>query len=133
MPITDSIADMLAIIRNGTRAKREKVDVKSSRMHQAILDIFKKEGYIKNFKIIDDGKQGIIRVYLKYGDKNKKSVITQIKRISRPGLRIYVRKENMPKVLRGLGTAVISTSRGIMTDKEARKEKIGGEVICYIW
>ena len=96
-----------------------------------ILDIFKKEGYIKNFKIIDDKKQGVIRVYLKYD--GKKPFITQLKRISTPGLRVYIGKQEIPKVLSGLGTAVISTSKGIMTDKEARKEKIGGEVICYVW
>lgn len=133
MPVTDSIADMLTIIRNGSRAKKEKVDIKNSRISQEILNIFKKDGYIKNFKLIDDKRQGTIRVYLKYGAGDKKPIITQIKRVSRPGLKIYVQKENVPKVLRGLGTAVISTSRGVVTDKEARKEKIGGEVICYVW
>ena len=133
MPVTDAIADMLTVIRNGSRTKKEKVDVKNSRMGQQIMNIFKKEGYIKNFKIIDDKKQGIIRVYLKYREGDKKSPITQIRRISKPGLRVYVGKEDMPRVLGGLGIAVISTSNGIMTDKEARKEKIGGEVVCYIW
>jgi small subunit ribosomal protein S8 len=132
MPVTDLIADMLTIVRNGSRAKKEKVDVKNSRLNREILAIFKKEGYIKNFKNIDDKKQGVIRVYLNY-DEGKKPSITQIKRISRPGLRIYVNKENVPKVLNGLGTAVVSTSKGILTDREARKEKIGGEVVCYIW
>lgn len=132
MPVTDSIADMLTIVRNGSRAKKEKVDVKNSRLNLQILNIFKKEDYIKNLKTIDDKRQGVIRVYLKY-DKNRMSLITQIKRVSKPGLRIYVDKEKVPKVLNGLGAAVISTSRGVLTDREARKEKIGGEVICYIW
>jgi small subunit ribosomal protein S8 len=133
MAVTDSIADMLTIIRNGSRAKKEKVDVKNSRMHQKILDIFKKEVYIKNFKVIDDKKQGMIRVYLKYQEEDGKPFITQIKRVSKPGLKVYVTKEKVPKVLSGLGTSVISTSKGLMTGKEARKEKTGGEVICYIW
>ena len=132
MPITDLIADMLTIVRNGSRAKKEKADVKNSRLNREILAIFKKEGYIKNFKNIDDKKQGVIRVYLKY-DKDRKPFITQIRRISKPGLRIYVNKENVPKVLSGLGAAVISTSKGVLTDREARKEKVGGEVVCYIW
>ena len=132
MPITDLIADMLTIVRNGSRAKKEKADVKNSRLNREILAIFKKESYIKNFKNIDDKRQGVIRVYLKY-DKDRKPFITQIRRISKPGLRIYVNKENVPKVLSGLGTAVISTSKGILTDREARKEKVGGEVVCYIW
>ena len=102
-------------------------------MNQEILNILKKEDYIKNFKVIDDKKQGIIRAYLKYGEEDKKPVITEIKRVSKPGLRVYVKKEDLPRVLSGLGTAVISTSRGVMTDKEARKEHLGGEVICYIW
>ncbi len=132
MSVTDTIADMLTVVRNGSRAKKEKVDVKKSRMNLEILDIFKKDGYVKNFKSIDDKRQGVIRVYLKY-EENKKPFITQIKRVSKPGLRIYVDKENIPKVLNGLGTAVISTSKGVLTDKGAKKEHIGGEVICYIW
>ena len=133
MAVTDSIADMLTVIRNGSRAKKDKVDVKNSRLGQRVLDIFKKEGYVKNFKVIEDKKQGIIRVYLKYTEKDRKPSITQIRRVSRPGLRVFAKKESIPKVLSGLGTAVISTPRGVLTDKEARKEKIGGEVICYIW
>ena len=133
MPVTDLIADMLTVIRNGSRAKKEKVDIKNSRMSQEILNIFKKEGYIKNFKIIDDKRQGVIRVYLKYNEEDRSPAITQIKRVSKPGLRVYVKKEYVPKVLRGLGTAIISTPKGIITDKAARKEKIGGEVICYVW
>jgi len=132
MPVTDLIADTLTIIRNGTRAKKEKVDVKNSRLNQEVLGIFKKDGYIKNFKTISDKKQGMIRVYLKYEEEGAPA-ITQIERISKPGLRIYVDKENIPKVLNGLGTAVISTSKGVLTGREARKQKIGGEVICHIW
>ncbi len=132
MPVTDSVSDMLTIIRNGSRAKKEKVDVKNSKLHRGILTIFKREGYIKNFKVIDDKRQGIIRVYLKY-EHNGTAAITQVKRISKPGLRIYVGKERIPKVLNRLGTAVLSTSRGLLSDKEARQQKIGGEVICYIW
>ena len=133
MPVTDSIADMLTVVRNGSRAEKEKVDVKNSLMGQQILNIFKKEGYIKNFKVIEDKKQGTIRVYLKYGDENKTPLITQIRRVSKPGLRVYVEKGDVPRVLSGLGTAVITTSKGVLTGKEARKEKIGGEVVCYIW
>ena len=133
MPVTDLIADTLTVIRNGSRAKKEKVDIKNSRMGQEILNIFKKEGYIKNFKIIDDKRQGVIRVYLKYNEENRSPAITQIKRVSKPGLRVYVKKEYVPRVLRGLGTAIISTPKGIITDKAARKEKTGGEVICYVW
>lgn len=133
MSVTDSIADMLTVIRNGSRAKKEKVDVKNSRLGQDILDIFKEEGYIKNFKVIDDNKQGMIRVYLKYEEKDKTPIITQIKKISTPGLRIYVKKDEVPRVLNGLGVAVISTSKGVLTDRGARKQNMGGEVICHIW
>jgi small subunit ribosomal protein S8 len=110
----------------------ETVEVPSSKVKMAIAGIMKDEGYIKEFEYIQDGKQGIIRVYLKYGP-NKTRVITGLKRISKPGLRVYVQKDEIPKVLGGLGTAVISTSKGLMTDKAARKEGLGGEVICYIW
>lgn len=132
MPVTDSIADMLTIIRNGSRAKKEKVDVKRSNLAEDMLKIFKREGYISNFKPIEDKKQGIIRVYLKY-DKDKSPVITDIKRVSKPGLRVYVPNNNIPRVLNGFGIAVLSTSRGVMIDKDARREKIGGEVLCYAW
>ena len=132
MSVTDPISDMLTIVRNGSRAKKEKVDVKNSGLSREILNIFKKEGYIKNFKTIDDKKQGVIRVYLKY-EEDKAPLITQVKRISKPGLRVYANKENVPRVLNGLGTAVISTSRGVLTGKEAKKENVGGEVVCYIW
>ncbi len=132
MPVTDLIADMLTIVRNGSRAKKEKVDAKNSKLNREILNIFKTEGYIKNFKIIDDKRQGVIRIYLKY-EEARKPVITQIKRISTPGSRAYVNKEKVPWVLNGLGAAVISTSKGVLTDKEARKQNVGGEVLCYIW
>ncbi|MDD5680827.1 MAG: 30S ribosomal protein S8 [Candidatus Omnitrophica bacterium] len=132
MPVTDSISDMLTVIRNGSRAGKDKVDVKRSRLCEDILKILKKEGYISNFKSIEDKKQGVIRVYLKYNE-GKSPVMTDIKRISKPGLRIYVTNDNIPRVLNGFGIAVISTSRGVMTDKDARKEKVGGEVLCYAW
>ncbi len=132
MPVTDSLSDMLTVVRNGSRAGKDIVDVKKSRLGEDVLKIFKREGYISNFKSGEYKKQGMIRVYLRY-NKNKTPVITNIKRVSKPGLRVYVANENIPKVLSGFGIAVISTSRGVMTDKDARKEKIGGEVLCYAW
>lgn len=130
--MTDPIADFLTRIRNANMVYQEKVEVPASRMKRALAEILKNEGYIKNYEYIEDGKQGILRLYLKYGP-NKEKVITGLKRISRPGLRIYARKGEIPKVLGGLGVAVISTSKGILTDKQARREGVGGEVICYIW
>jgi len=132
MAVTDSIADMLTIIRNGSFAKKEAVEVKGSKMAEEILGILKKEHYILNFKLIKDNKQGILRVYLKY-DKDGSPAILGIKRISRPGLRMYKKIDELPKVYGGLGTAVISTSKGLMTDVDARNNKVGGEVLCYIW
>ncbi|SHG74670.1 SSU ribosomal protein S8P [Thermosyntropha lipolytica DSM 11003] len=132
MVMTDPIADFLTRIRNGNMVMHETVEVPSSKMKLAIAKIMKDEGYIKDYEYIEDGKQGIIRIYLKYGP-NKEKVITGLKRISKPGLRVYVKKDEVPKVLGGLGTAIISTSKGVMTDKEARKLGLGGEVICYIW
>lgn len=132
MQITDVIADMLTRIRNAGTAKHETVDVPASNVKNAIAQILVEEGYVKEVQIIDDGKQGVIRIYLKYTE-NKKPVISGIKRISKPGLRIYASKDELPKVLGGLGIAVISTSKGIMTDKKARKLGIGGEVMAYIW
>lgn len=132
MVMTDPIADFLTRIRNGNMVMHETVEAPSSKVKIAIAEILKDEGYIKNFEYIEDGKQGILRIYLKYGDKKTK-VITGIKRISKPGLRVYVKKDEVPRVLGGLGTAVISTSKGVMTDKKARKEGLGGEIICYIW
>jgi len=132
MVTTDPIADFLTRIRNANMVSHPTVEIPGSKMKLAIATILKDEGYIKDFEFIEDGRQGIIRIYLKYGP-NREKVITGIKRISKPGLRVYVDKDNIPKVLGGFGTAVISTSRGLMTDKKARKEGVGGEVVCYIW
>ncbi|MBR3133878.1 MAG: 30S ribosomal protein S8 [Clostridia bacterium] len=132
MNITDPIADMLTRIRNANSAKHATVDVPSSKMKLAIAQILVDEGYIKSFEKIEDNKQGVIRVTLKY-DENGKRVISGLKRISKPGLRIYANKEEIPQVLNGLGIAIVSTSKGIMTDKKARKENVGGEVLAYVW
>ena len=132
MQITDPIADMLTRIRNANSARHLSVDIPASNLKKSIAEILLEEGYIKNYQIIDDGKQGIIRVSLKYAE-NKQRVISGIKRISKPGLRIYASKDELPRVLKGLGIAIISTSKGIMTDKKARKENVGGEVLAYIW
>lgn len=132
MAMTDVIADMLTRIRNASDVGHPEVKVPCSNMKKAIAQTLQDEGYIKGFEIIDDGKQGIIKIYLKYGP-NKEKVITGIKRISKPGLRIYANKNEIPQVMGGMGTVILSTSKGIMTDKEARKEQIGGEVICYVW
>ena len=132
MNTTDPVADMLTRIRNANAAKFKTVDIPSSKMKKAIADTLLEEGYIKNIEVIEDGIQGIIRVTLKYDEKGNK-VIDGLKRISKPGLRIYASKDELPKVLNGLGIALISTSKGIMTDKQARKENIGGEVLAYIW
>lgn len=132
MHITDTIADMLTRIRNALSAKHDSVDVPASKMKKTIAQILLDEGYIKSFQIIEDGKQGIIRIQLKYG-ANKTPVITGLRRVSKPGLRIYTSCEEMPKVMKGLGIALISTSKGIMTDKEARKANIGGEILAFIW
>lgn len=132
MQISDTIADMLTRIRNATSAKHDTVDVPASNMKKSIAQILMDEGYIKNFTVIDDGKQGVIRITLKYGE-NKVPAIQGLRRVSKPGLRIYTNVEDMPKVLRGLGVAIISTSKGVMTDREARKAKVGGEVLAFIW
>ncbi|ADI02964.1 MAG TPA: 30S ribosomal protein S8 [Syntrophothermus lipocalidus] len=132
MVMTDPIADLLTRIRNANTVMHKSVEVPASKMKLGIVEILKEEGYIKDYEFIADGKQGIIRIYLKYGP-NKEKVITGIKRISKPGLRVYVGKNEIPKVLGGLGTAVISTPKGLMTDKKARKQGLGGEVVCYIW
>lgn len=132
MVMTDPIADFLTRIRNANMVMHENVEVPASKTKLAIAEILKNEGYIKDFEQIEDGKQGVIRVYLKYGaDKTK--VITGLRRISKPGLKVYCKKDEVPKVLGGLGIAIISTSKGIVTDKEARKLGLGGEVICYVW
>ncbi|NLL16785.1 MAG: 30S ribosomal protein S8 [Clostridiales bacterium] len=132
MQITDSIADMLTRIRNANSAKHDTVSITASNMKRAIAQILADEGYIKSYKVIDDGKQGVIEIALKYGP-NKSSVITGLRRVSKPGLRIYTNCEDMPKVMRGLGIAIISTSKGVMTDKDARKLNVGGEVLAFIW
>ena len=132
MQITDTIADLLTRIRNANTAKHATVDVPASNVKKAISQILVDEGYVKDFKVIEDGKQGVIRITLKYGD-NKAPVITGLRRVSKPGLRIYSSCEDMPKVRKGLGIAIVSTSKGIMTDKEARKQHVGGEVLAYIW
>jgi small subunit ribosomal protein S8 len=131
MQISDVIADMLTRIRNANNAKHETVDVPASNMKKAIADILVKEGYVKGYQIVEDGKQGIIRVALKYNGKEK--VIKGLRRVSKPGLRIYASCEDMPRVMNGLGVAIVSTSKGIMTDKEARKNNIGGEVLAFVW
>ncbi len=133
MSMSDPIADMLTRIRNGNTAKHDTVDIPASRVKQAIVDILTNEGYVKGYEMIEDGKIKTIRVTLKYGkDKNEK-VISGIKRISKPGLRVFAGKDELPKVLGGLGTAIISTNKGIMTDKDARKSGVGGEVLAFIW
>lgn len=132
MQITDVIADMLTRIRNANSAKHESVDIPASGVKKAIADILAEEGYINGYQIIEDGKQGIIRVSLKYGP-GKKQVIQGLRRVSKPGLRIYTSCEDMPRVMKGLGIAIISTSKGIMTDKKARKQNIGGEVLAFVW
>ncbi len=132
MQITDSIADMLTRIRNANSAKHDSVKVPASNMKKAIAQILVDEGYIKSFTVEEDGKQGMMEIKLKYGP-NKSQVITGIRRVSKPGLRIYSSCADMPKVMRGLGTVIVSTPKGVMTDKEARKQNVGGEVLAYIW
>ena len=132
MNTTDPIADMLTRIRNANSAKHKTVDVPASKMKTAIAEILFREGYIKSFEVISNGNQGIIRITLKYDEKGTR-VIDGIKRISKPGLRVYAGKEELPKVLNGLGIAIISTSKGLKTDKEAREAGMGGEVLAYVW
>ncbi|MBQ9757606.1 MAG: 30S ribosomal protein S8 [Clostridia bacterium] len=132
MHITDPIADMLTRIRNANNQRHATVDIPASNMKKAIAKILLDEGYVKNVEYIDDSTQGVIRVTLKYAE-NKQKVLTGLKRVSKPGLRIYASKEELPQVLKGLGIAIISTSKGIMTDKEARKQNVGGEVLAFIW
>ncbi len=133
MAMSDPIADMLTRIRNANTAKHDTVDVPASKMKQAIADILVKEGYIKKYEMVEEGKFQTIRITMKYGrDKNEK-VISGIKRISKPGLRVYAGKDELPKVLGGLGIAIISTNKGILTDKDARAQQVGGEVLAYVW
>ena len=132
MQITDPIADLLTRIRNANSSKHETVDIPASNMKKAIVDILADEGYIKSYQLIEDNKQGVIRVTLKYGPNHEK-VISGLKRVSKPGLRFYAGADELPRVLKGLGIAIVSTSKGIMTDKEARKQNIGGEVLAFVW
>ena len=132
MHVTDPVADLLTRIRNANSAKHETVDIPASKVKKAIAEILNEEGYIKGYQVIDDGKQGIIKVTLKYG-ANKEKVLSGLKRISKPGLRVYASRDELPRVLKGLGIAIISTSQGIMTDKKARAKNIGGEVLAFVW
>lgn len=133
MQITDTIADMLTRIRNANSAKHDTVDIPASNMKKAIAQILVDEGYVKSFQVIDDGKQGVLRVTLKFQGPSKSPVLLGLRRVSKPGLRIYSSSEDMPKVMKGIGTAIVSTSKGIMTDKQARKENVGGEVLAFVW
>ena len=133
MQITDTIADMLTRIRNANSAKHDTVDIPASNMKKAIAQILVDEGYVKNYQVIEDDKQGVIRITLKYQGPPKTPVLMGLRRVSKPGLRIYSSSEDMPKVLKGIGTAIVSTSRGVMTDKRARKENVGGEVLAFVW
>ena len=133
MQITDPIADMLTRIRNANNAKHDTVDVPASNMKKAIAQILLDEGYIKNFQTINDGTQGVIRITLKYVQPGKGKVITNLKRVSKPGLRVYAGADELPRVLRGLGIAIVSTSKGVMTDKKAREAHVGGEVLAFVW
>ncbi len=132
MVMTDPIADMLTRIRNANMVRHEKLEVPASNMKKEIAEILKKEGFIRDYEFVEDNKQGVLRIFLKYGVNNER-VITGLKRISKPGLRVYAKASEVPKVLGGLGIAIVSTSNGIMTDKEARNQKIGGEVVAYVW
>ncbi len=129
---TDPIADMLTRVRNASMARHQSVDIPGSNVKRAMADIMKTEGFIKDYDVIQDNKQGLIRIYLKYGVHTER-IITGLKRISKPGLRVYAKKDQLPSVLGGLGIAIISTSRGLMTDRDARQAGYGGEVLCYIW
>ena len=133
MQITDTIADMLTRIRNANSAKHDSVDIPASNMKKAIAQILVDEGYVKNYQVIEDSKQGVIRITLKYQGASKSPVLMGLRRVSKPGLRIYSSSEDMPKVMKGIGTAIVSTSKGVMTDKKARMEHVGGEVLAFIW
>jgi small subunit ribosomal protein S8 len=130
--VTDPIGDLLARIRNGSMAEHEKVDVPASKLKVRVVEILKEEGFIKNYRLIEDTKQGVLRVYLKYGP-NQERVITGLRRVSKPGRRMYVAVDKIPSVLGGMGVAILSTSRGVLTDRESRKAQVGGEVLCYVW
>ncbi len=130
--VTDPIADMLTRIRNSSMAEHEKVDIPASKLKVRIAELLKEEGFIKNFRLIEDRKQGILRVYLKYGPGQER-VITGLRRVSKPGRRLYVGADKIPSVLGGIGVALISTPRGVLTDRESRRLRVGGEVLCYVW
>ncbi|SFF00594.1 30S ribosomal protein S8 [Alteribacillus iranensis] len=132
MVVTDPIADMLTRIRNANTVRHEKLELPASNLKKEVAEILKREGFIRDVESIEDNKQGILRIFLKYGVDNER-VITGLKRISKPGLRVYAKADELPRVLGGLGIAIISTSKGVMTDKEARKQQVGGEVLAYIW
>jgi len=132
MAVSDPIADFLTCVRNGIRAKHRKVDVNASRVKTELAKVLLRERFINNFKVIEDAKQGVLRIYLKYAGEDT-SVITGIRRISTPGRRVYVRKDGIPRVMGGLGTSIVSTSRGLMTDREAREAGLGGELVCQVW
>jgi len=132
MVMTDPIADMLTRIRNANTVKHEKMELPASKIKQEIADILKREGFVKDYEFIEDNKQGILRIFLKYG-ANDTHVITGVKRISKPGLRVYAKADEVPRVLNGLGIAIVSTSKGVLSDKEARNQSVGGEVLAYVW
>ncbi|GAF14859.1 SSU ribosomal protein S8p [Bacillus sp. JCM 19046] len=132
MVMTDPIADMLTRIRNANLVRHEKLELPASMLKKEIADILKREGFIRDYEYIEDNKQGVIRIFLKYGTSNER-VITGLKRISKPGLRVYAKSTEVPRVLGGLGIALVSTSKGVLTDKEARKQQVGGEVLAYVW
>ncbi|CDQ41407.1 MULTISPECIES: 30S ribosomal protein S8 [Virgibacillus] len=132
MVMTDPIADMLTRIRNANMVKHEKLELPASKMKKEVADILKREGFVSDYELVEDSKQGILRIFLKYG-VNEERVITGIKRISKPGLRVYAKANEVPRVLNGLGIAIVSTSRGVLSDKEARSQAVGGEVIAYVW
>ncbi|API92384.1 MULTISPECIES: 30S ribosomal protein S8 [Bacillota] len=132
MVMTDPIADMLTRIRNANMVKHEKLELPASKMKKEIADILKREGFVTDYELVEDNKQGILRIFLKYG-ANEERVITGIKRISKPGLRVYAKANEVPRVLNGLGIAIVSTSKGVLSDKEARSQAVGGEVLAYVW
>ncbi|KGX89345.1 MULTISPECIES: 30S ribosomal protein S8 [Pontibacillus] len=132
MVMTDPIADMLTRIRNANMVRHEKLEVPASKLKKEVADILKREGFVRDYEFVEDDKQGILRIFLKYGANNER-VISGLKRISKPGLRVYAKADELPRVLNGLGVAVVSTSHGVLTDKEARQQAIGGEVLAYVW
>ncbi|GGA88189.1 30S ribosomal protein S8 [Ornithinibacillus halotolerans] len=132
MVMTDPIADMLTRIRNANMVKHEKLELPASKIKTEIADILKREGFVRDYEVVEDNKQGVLRIFLKYG-ANEERVITGIKRISKPGLRVYAKADEVPRVLNGLGIAIVSTSKGVLSDKEARSQAVGGEVLAYVW